>query len=90
MDGEDPTPRQAGHGRGLGPLARLLIALILCGILAILCWVVVPMLGAYIPPIVPLLAFAAIALGTLLSLWEARELSRPSDHEFVEGDGDFE
>ncbi|MEZ6234165.1 MAG: hypothetical protein R3B68_08245 [Phycisphaerales bacterium] len=62
-----PVEADRGRARGRGPVARLLVAFVLCALLAIGCWVVAPLLGVYMPAVVPLLGFAAIALGTVVS-----------------------
>ena len=58
--GRRPTRRSDGGPR------RLLVAFVLCALLAVGCWVVAPLLGVYMPAIVPLLGFGAIALGTVV------------------------
>lgn len=66
----DPPVRPERQDHARGPLARLLIALVLCILLALVCWVVLPHVGVYMPPAVPLLGFAAIAGGTIVAAWE--------------------
>lgn len=57
-------------------LRRLVIALVLCIVLAIGCWVLAPRVGVALPPLVPLAGFGVIAGGTLIGVWE----SRPKGH----------
>ncbi len=75
----DPPRPTSDADRQRGPLSRLLVALILCILLAVFCWVAMPRLGVYMPPIVPLMGFGVIATGTLASLWERRRSDAPRD-----------
>lgn len=54
---------------------RLLIAFALCAVLALAFFLLLPMFGVRLPWFVPLLAFAAILAGTVLSPEAHRELS---------------
>jgi hypothetical protein len=60
-------------------LKRLLVALVLCIVLAIACWVLAPRLGVALPPVAPIIGFAVIAAGTLLGIWESRKSSQEPD-----------
>lgn len=56
-------------------LRRLLIAFALCAALALAFFLLLPMYGVRLPWFVPLLAFAAIMAGTVLSPEARREVS---------------
>lgn len=72
-DQSEPTPPASS-------MRRLLVALALCILLAVACWVIAPRLGVYMPPIVPILGFVVIAGGTLLGAWESsKSTSQPPD-----------
>ncbi len=53
------------EGRRL--LLRLIVAFALVILLGFVCFVVLPGFGVYLPPIVPIAAFAAIVVGSLLT-----------------------
>ena len=75
--------------RNDGGLRRLLVAFVLCALLAIGCWVVAPLLGVYMPAIVPLLGFGAIALGTVVSaIQNAGPRGEGNDDPDADGDDD--
>jgi len=46
---------------------RLVVAFILIALTAVGCWVVLPHYGLVLPPILPILAFATIVIGTVLA-----------------------
>lgn len=45
---------------------RLVVAFVLVALIAVLCFVVLPEYGLHLPPMVPLLGFVVIVVGTLL------------------------
>ena len=65
-------------------LRRLVIALVLCVVLAIGCWVLAPRIGVALPPLVPLAGFGVIAAGTLIGVWESRPV--PDDRSTLDDD----
>lgn len=85
----DPGATDAARGVDWSDpvVRRLMVALVLCIVLAIACWVLGPRLGVVLPPIVPLVGFAVIAGGTLLGLWEARSPARGDDEPSDAGPG---
>ena len=69
-DTEPESEVQAEQARG--SIRRLAVALGLSLVLAFLCFVLAPRWGVYLPMIVPLMGFGAIALGTIMAAAEAR------------------
>lgn len=76
---EEGPPRPRDESDARSPAGRLLIALVLCIMLAVGCWVVAPLLGVYMPPIVPILGFTVIAGGVVLGMWESEGRGPPED-----------
>lgn len=67
------SPRPGADAEPATPiLRRLVIAFVLCVVLAIGCWVLAPRVGVALPPLVPLAGFGVIAAGTLIGVWESR------------------
>jgi len=60
-------------------MKRLLLALVLVLVLAAVCFVVLPLYGMNLPIIMPLLAFAAIFLGSVLTTPPPKPRPRPTD-----------
>lgn len=56
---------EAEQGRRLA--RRIFIAFVLIGLVAVIFFVVLPQIGLYLPPIVPIATAATIAIGAILS-----------------------
>jgi hypothetical protein len=75
------APEEQAREQARGSLRRLAVALGLSVVLAFLCFVLAPRWGVHLPVIVPLMAFGAIALGTIMAAAEARPKQKPEAEE---------
>lgn len=67
-----PEVDEAVVEQARGSVRRLAVALGLAMMIAFLCWVLAPRWGVHLPMIVPLMGFAAIAVGTIMAASEAQ------------------
>lgn len=69
--GTDPPKRPANAPQALGAtLRRLFIAGLLSAAIAVVCWLVLPRAGVYVPWYVPVMAFAVIVVAALMRVAE--------------------
>ncbi len=59
--------QEDGPSESMAVLKRLVVAFVLVALLAVLCLVVLPRYNVHLPPMVPLLGFVVIVVGTLMS-----------------------
>ncbi|MBX3321913.1 MAG: hypothetical protein KF757_02870 [Phycisphaeraceae bacterium] len=65
-----------------GLLRRLVVSFVLLAAVAVVCFVVLPSRGIYVPPMIPLLGFVVIVVGTVLGSGEPvvkRKAKRAAD-----------
>lgn len=76
LKAEHEVNRHDEQGRRLA--RRLMVAFVLVLVTAVACFIVVPGMGVHLPPIVPILCFAAIVAGSLMAhAGDAPEPRRP-------------
>ncbi len=58
---------------GTGTTRRVMVAFILSVFLAVLSFVLLPKWGVYLPPMIPVLGFIVILVGTIMGSYEAEQ-----------------